>query len=82
MNRTGAGGWLLSLFSAANYQRGASCVAEIRGNGYARIGTPSLLFAVLPYQHLLSRRISPVPELPVINPITPLDKHIISNLSI
>jgi hypothetical protein len=30
MNRTGAGGWLLSLFFAANYQRGASCVAEIR----------------------------------------------------
>jgi hypothetical protein len=77
MNRTGAGGWLLSLFLQRIISEEPRASQKSGGNGHARIGTPSLLFAVLPavISIFSLKRISPVPELPVI-------KHIISNLVI
>jgi hypothetical protein len=64
MNRTGAGGWLLSLFLQRIISEEPRASQKSGGNGHARIGTPSLLFAVLPavYQHLLSEKDQPRPR--------------------
>jgi hypothetical protein len=75
MSRTGAGGWLFSLFFAANYQRAMprpaqkSAVLGMQVSPFLRCYS---LFCRC-YPQCLSGKDQPVPNLSVINPITLLD---------